>query len=190
MDRGALELSNIGWFLELEGLPQGFWIAGDQGYICSNCISTPIASSMANRYQDAFNYFLSSHCVLSEQAIGSLKGRCGILWQPIQYNLQKCLVIVNTAMLLHNLTVNMGESGDLGLFAGSGFFDEAHEVLGRWRRWCYQGYDYYCDPVEKDTDTYLSGCLQASVGFLDKYSVIRARLCLIVGNNSYTRLHW
>lgn len=49
VNSNALDLSNIDKVLELERLPYGFWIAGDDGSHCSDCVVTPILRSIANR---------------------------------------------------------------------------------------------------------------------------------------------
>lgn len=187
VDNAALFHSNIGQFLLHEGLPDGFWIAGDEAYRCSKYIITPIPRSMANKYQDGFNFCLSSHLVHVEQAFGRLKSRRGILWRPLQFNLQTPLLIVNTAMRLENVCINSGDAVNLHSLRGSKFELEARNWLGMWLVWFENGYHDFFDPLREEDMESASSASSCSAGFEDTYSVTRVRLGLITERLRFVR---
>lgn len=100
------------------------------------------------------------------------------------------MVTINTAIRLHNVTINMEDSGDVNVFPGGGYLDEAHRMLERWLRWCHQKYDYFYDLIEQDESTNLSSVSESSVRFADNYYVTRSRLFLIVEKHRFTRCLW
>lgn len=105
-DSVALDISHIGRYLREGKLPRGFWIAGDEAYSPTESLIVPFRKSLASKYENAFNFFLSSHRMHVEQAFGILKNRWGILWRPMKHNLCRVTKIVNVAMQLHNFCIN------------------------------------------------------------------------------------
>lgn len=110
VDSVALSLSYISRFLQDKRLPKGFLIAADEAYHSIEFVVALIPRSMANRYQDGSNFCFSSHRVHVEQALGRKHGKWGLLWRPLQFNIQTYLIIVNTAMRMENHCINGGDA--------------------------------------------------------------------------------
>lgn len=105
-DSVALDISYIGRYLREGKVPSGFWIAGDDAYAPTESLIVPFRKSLASKYENSFNFYLSSHRMHVEQAFGILKKMWGILWRPMKYNLGRVTKIVNVAMQLHNFCIN------------------------------------------------------------------------------------
>jgi DDE superfamily endonuclease len=85
-DSLAFSLSQLGIALERDGMPEGYWIAADAAYECSNCILSPWSENQVKNAEhgiarDAFNYYQSSSRVHVEQAFGILVARFGIFME-------------------------------------------------------------------------------------------------------------
>ena len=101
-----------------EGLPQGYWIAADDGaYVCDEHLITPVTAGEAKpgSVGDAFNFFLSSHHIHIKQSFGLLMSRWGALWSPLQSILSENVRVIELAMLLHNYCINCKDETVNGL---------------------------------------------------------------------------
>ena len=87
-DSTAFEVTRLGRFLSSGGLKEGYWIAADEAYACSDFLLTPWSGSSLNEEKDAFNFYLSSLRIHIEQTFGRLVTRWGILWKPLRYSLR------------------------------------------------------------------------------------------------------
>jgi hypothetical protein len=120
-DSLAFSLSQLGIALERDGLPEGYWIAADAAYECSNCILSPWSENQVKNSEhgiarDAFNYYQSSSRVHAEQAFGILVARFGILWRPLRFKLARAPRILAACMRIHNHCIDTGSpSVQIGL---------------------------------------------------------------------------
>jgi DDE superfamily endonuclease len=84
-DSLAFSISSLHTLLESGSMPDGFWIAGDAAYTCTDYMLTPFSKTMLlvsgfQTCRDAYNFYQSSHRVHIEQAFGMLVDRqlvCG-----------------------------------------------------------------------------------------------------------------
>jgi DDE superfamily endonuclease len=107
-DSLAYSVSILHEALANNSLPDGYWIAGDEAYLCSNSLLTPWPSSLAkdDSAKDAFNFYQSSLRIHIEQAFGQLVRRFGLLWKPIQFSIRSVLSLVHACMCIHNLIID------------------------------------------------------------------------------------
>lgn len=108
-DSSAFEITSLGRFLSSGCLKEGFWIAADEAYPCSDVLLTPWPSSTLNEEKDAFNFHLSSLRIHIEQAFGMLVNRWGILWRPLRCRLKNASKIFICCAKLHNFSVDNNE---------------------------------------------------------------------------------
>jgi len=99
----AWQCSPLFDLLEEKGLPPGFWIAGDDAYVCSEYLLTPYPGKKLGKTKDTFNFFQSSCRIHIEQAFGILVRRWGILWRRLECHMSKWSLIVMCCMKLHNI---------------------------------------------------------------------------------------
>ena len=113
-DSLAFKLSSLGKQLDNKGLPEGFWIVGDEAYVCGLWLLSPFGASQAreNTYKDNFNFYLSRCRINVECAFGILVWRFGILRRPILCSLEHASKLVAVCIALHNLAIEDG----IGLF--------------------------------------------------------------------------
>jgi hypothetical protein len=113
-DSLAFSVSALWESLANSSLPDGYWIAGDEAYNCSDSLLTPWPSSVAKTdvAKDAFNFYQSSLRIHIEQAFGQLVRRFGILWKPIQFSIHSVLAIVHACMCIHNFIIDQREVDD------------------------------------------------------------------------------
>lgn len=114
-DSLAHAVSSLGRYLEQGELNGEFWIAGDEAYVCTESLITPVPMSQASEVEGAFNFFLSSLRIHVEQAFGMLVAKWAILQRPLQYAVRKNSRIVCVTMKLHNFCSLKGEPKTQGL---------------------------------------------------------------------------
>ena len=85
-----------------------FWIAGDEAYMCTEDLITPVPSSHASSEEDSFNFFHSSLRMHVEQAFGMLMAKWGIFQKPLGLPVRKSSRIIAVAMKLHNFCLSKG----------------------------------------------------------------------------------
>lgn len=90
------------------GLPQGFWIAGDEAYPCTDRLLSPWPGRNLTVEKDCFNYWQSSARIHIEQAFGILVARWGIFWRPLRVRVKKSAQIVSVCCKLHNYILDSG----------------------------------------------------------------------------------
>ena len=81
-DSLAHAVSALGRYLESDELSSEFWIAGDEAYVCTESLITPVPSSQAGVYEDAFNFYHSSYRIHVEQAFGMLVNKHKLFAEP------------------------------------------------------------------------------------------------------------
>jgi DDE superfamily endonuclease len=106
-DNLAFSVSTLNGRLLTGDLAEGFWIAADEAYTCSESILTPWPrAELGDEAKNAFNFFHSSFRMHVEQVFGQINSRFGILWRPLNFSLSKIPKIVLTTLLLHNFCID------------------------------------------------------------------------------------
>lgn len=108
-DAMAHAVSSLGMYLSEVGLPEAFWIAGDEAYTCNENLITPYPASQSGPEERNFNFFLSVHRVHIEQAFGQLVARWRILRDGLEYSLSRNARIICLCMKLHNFCIDNDE---------------------------------------------------------------------------------
>jgi DDE superfamily endonuclease len=138
-DSLAFRASFIGEKLYSQGLPSGYWVAGDAAYVCSESLLVPFCAVQLRHeeegeWRDSFNYFQSSFRVHVEQAFGILVNRFGILWRALDFDLPKAGRIVSACALLHNYIIDNSNSTELDAVQNDVERLYATQAFGRWWR--------------------------------------------------------
>jgi hypothetical protein len=136
-DSLAFRASFIGEKLYSQGLPTGYWVAGDAAYVCSESLLVPFCAVQLQHeeegeWRDSFNYFQSSFRVHVEQAFGIFVNRFGILWRPLEFDLPKASRIVSACALLHNYIIENYNATELDAEQSD---DERLCAVKAFRRW-------------------------------------------------------
>jgi nuclease HARBI1 len=116
-DSTAFSVSSLSTLLnhqEENILLPGFWITGDEAYVCEGRMLTPWPGRSLSQEKDCFNYWLSSARIHTEQAFGMLIGRWGVFWRPLRTTVDKVAQIVLVCMKLHNFVLK-ADSADVPL---------------------------------------------------------------------------
>ena len=77
-------------------------IAGDTAYPLLPWILKPYFGSQLNPAQESFNYYLSSTCIVVENAFGKLKARWHLLNKRMQVHIKKVPTVIAACCILHN----------------------------------------------------------------------------------------
>lgn len=104
-DSLAHAVSSLGRYLESGRLDGEFWIAGDEAYVCTESLITPIPASQANDVEDAFNFYHSSLRMHVEQAFGILVKKFPLL-RSLEFSVNDSAALVGLAMKLHNFCID------------------------------------------------------------------------------------
>eukprot|EP00918_Siedleckia_nematoides_P060367 GHVU01131780.1.p1 GENE.GHVU01131780.1~~GHVU01131780.1.p1 ORF type:complete len:436 (-),score=21.97 GHVU01131780.1:1228-2535(-) len=95
----------------VETLPPGRFVAGDNGFVCTNKMLTPFSGPQGNYpWQDSFNFHLSQLRIRVEQAFGFMTTKWGILRSPLRVNLCHLGLVLLTIARLHNYVITQRES--------------------------------------------------------------------------------
>ena len=115
-------------------LPFGYWYTGDEAYVCTDSMLTPIPSSRAplGSPEDAFNFYFSSLRTHIEQAFGVLVSRWRILWRPLRFSIRTNVRIIEGAIKLHNFCIDHGD-GCIRKSRDKCDFQHVNEVFELWR---------------------------------------------------------
>ena len=100
--------SKLGIYLMRGLLGKAYWIAGEEAYICTECLLTPYPASQLPGFifRQSFNFFLSSMRMHVEQAFGMLKAKWLIL-DHLKFNTEKCSSLILLTMKLHNYCMDL-----------------------------------------------------------------------------------
>lgn len=104
-DSLAFSVSGLRRELEKGILGSVFYIVGDEAYICTDYLITPVPMSRTDTDEDNFNFFLSSLRMHVEQAFGMLVARWRILKGGLNFTVSKSTNIVCLCMKLHNYVI-------------------------------------------------------------------------------------
>jgi DDE superfamily endonuclease len=107
-DSSAFRMSSLHAVLESGALARGYWIAGDEAYICAENLFTPFPGRNLSDAKDCFNYWQSLARITIEQAFGILVGRWGVLWRYLRTSLAKSTLIIMVLAKLHNFIIESG----------------------------------------------------------------------------------
>ena len=91
----------------IEGLPPGFYVLGDNAYICTDRMLT--FYSGRNKFEmskDAYNFHLSQLRIRIEQTFGLLVNKWRIFKAPLEVALEKVPMVIHAAMRLHNFCID------------------------------------------------------------------------------------
>jgi len=113
-DSLAFEMSWLKIHLNGGKLPAGYWIAGDDAYLCTESLLTPFTASQLQSAQpsgmyiwvDSFNAHLTQCRNVIECAFGILVRRWGVLWRPMEHPPAVCADIVPAVAALHNTCIS------------------------------------------------------------------------------------
>ena len=107
-DSLAFAMSKLGQRLEEVGLPEGYWIAGDDAYVSNEYMLTPFSTkaSKRDRKKDNFNFYQSRCRINIECAFGILVEKFGVLRRELSTSLEHTTTVVSVCMKLHNLTID------------------------------------------------------------------------------------
>jgi DDE superfamily endonuclease len=83
----------------------GFWIAGDEAYICEGRMLIQWPGRSLSQEVDCFNHWFSSAKLHLEQAFGMSIGRWGVFWRPRLTIVDKAAQIVLVCIKLHHFFV-------------------------------------------------------------------------------------
>lgn len=129
-DSLAHAVSSLGDYLEQGSLDARFWIAGDEAYVCTNSLITPVPASQANDFEDAFNFYHSSLRMHIEQAFGMLVAKWRIL-RFLNFSVNDSAEIIGLAMKLHNFCLEHGET----VLPSAGRASEERQFLDKSQEW-------------------------------------------------------
>lgn len=104
-DSLAFSISGLRRELEKGIINSVFYIIGDEAYLCTNYLITPVPMSFAGNKEDIFNHFSSSLPLHIEQAFGTLFARWRILKGGLNFSAGKSTDIVCLCMKLHNCII-------------------------------------------------------------------------------------
>lgn len=102
--------SSFGYDMSTRGLPNGYWIAGDDAYVCTESRLVPFSVVQLQHaeigvWRDSYNFYQSSLRV-HVKAFGVLVSRFGVLWRPLGFDLSRSSRIVCFCALLHNYIID------------------------------------------------------------------------------------
>ena len=91
----------------VEELPPYLFVAADNAYINTEHMLTLFSGSQKNNHDiSVFNFFLSQLRITIEMAFGKLVNKFRIFMSPLQANIKKTSLIVQTAAILHNFCID------------------------------------------------------------------------------------
>jgi DDE superfamily endonuclease len=91
----------------INNLPIGFYVIGDNAYVCSEHLLTPYSGkNRKNATKDTYNYYVSQLCTRIEMAFGLLTTKWRILRQPLQVKVDNVGELFLAITRLHNFCIN------------------------------------------------------------------------------------
>lgn len=108
----ALQLSALFSLQSIEDqrLLLGYWVAGDEAYVCPQKVWTPCRSRRCGKFKDCINYWLLSAFVMIYQTFGALIGRWVILCRPLRVSVDIATQVALVCLKLHNYIIDEMES--------------------------------------------------------------------------------
>lgn len=108
--KSALHQKLIEKFNDL--LDNGLYLVGDSAYAIKSFLLTPFDNATPKSAKDSFNYHHSTCRIWVECAFGEIDMRWGILWRPLQFDLDKNILVIDAVMRLHNYLVENRERNE------------------------------------------------------------------------------
>jgi DDE superfamily endonuclease len=97
----------------IDNLPLGYYVIGDNAYVCSEHILTPFPGSQkTDPKKDAYNFYLSQLRIRIEMAFGRLVNKWRILKRPLQTRLKNTGRLFLCATRLHNFCINESDNAE------------------------------------------------------------------------------
>jgi hypothetical protein len=91
----------------IEKLPTQYIVIGDAAYKCSEkLISIYSGHDKNNKDFDNFNFYASQLRIRIEMAFGMMYKKWGILWRPLQVDMDRLKLVALTIAMLHNYCIN------------------------------------------------------------------------------------
>jgi hypothetical protein len=109
-DRISLAVSDLHARLSSGDPPNGYWIAGDEAYECTNGVLTPWPSLKLDTAKDAFNFYQYSLRMHIEQCFGQFVARFCIMWRPLKVSPHSIFRILLSIFLIHNFLKDENEN--------------------------------------------------------------------------------
>lgn len=106
-DSLAHSVSSLREYLDSGKLQEPFWIAGNEAYMCTNSLVTPVSGNAVGDFEDGFNFYHYSLRMHVEQAFGMLTKKWGLL-KKLFFGVTDSANIVRIAMKLHNFCLDHG----------------------------------------------------------------------------------
>jgi len=82
-----MAISELNKYIPEGNIPDGYWIAGDDAYKCTEKVITPFKKAFSAPYTDSFSFYQSSHRIHAEQTFGQLTHKWRVLRRPLQQDL-------------------------------------------------------------------------------------------------------
>lgn len=98
-DFSAWKKTAFGGLVHDGKLPGGFFLFGDNAYVCGPSLVVPGTD-------DDFNFEHSSLRMCIERAFGMLIRRWGILWRPLEVKFERRAKLISACCLLHNFCID------------------------------------------------------------------------------------
>lgn len=139
-------VSGLGRYLERGELLVEFWLVGDDAYVCTEFLITPVPAAEADEHEDAFNFFHSSMRMHVEQAFGMLVARWRILKTGMNFSVGKASRVVLAAMKLHNFCLEYSTNrqdflsglsrvdAEEAVKDAEDWYEEAKDLMEDWNR--------------------------------------------------------
>jgi len=88
-----------------DGLPRGYWVAGEDAYIAGERLLTPWPGTNLPWDKDSYNYYHSSSRTFVEQVCGQVVGWWRILWRSVRFSVSRASLILRVCVRLHNFLI-------------------------------------------------------------------------------------
>jgi len=111
-DSFAHAVSALGRYLEEGKLDGEFWIAGDEAYICTESLITPVPSTQAKDAEYSLTFHHSSLRMHIEQAFDMLVFKWALL-KSLQFGVDESAESVSVAMKMFNFCIDHGAAPDV-----------------------------------------------------------------------------
>ena len=92
---------------QLDTLPMGKYVIGDNAYVCTDHLLTPFPGKQRHEPgNDAYNFYLSQLCIRIEMTFGIFMSKWGLFKRPLQIRLKNVGRLFMCATRLHNFCIN------------------------------------------------------------------------------------
>ena len=105
-DSLAWQSTDLHGKLTQHGLPEGYYLVGDDAYAARSWMVTPFPSTGLTREKSDFNFYQSRTRITIERSFGVLCSRFGLLRRPMSCNIQHNVAAVRCCMRIHNMCID------------------------------------------------------------------------------------